>query len=212
MGWLFTQGFSKKELIADLIKPSKWAGGSMTTVAHCVRGNVLWMVREIYSRYTGHFERFIECDLLGSQKGYGWGYKDMDESMGPYYYSCPLPYLTGTRVLNRGWRKAVREYHAVRTRKMKVDELYPLRGDRTFVLRITSTRPLKGKNIQTGVAYKLRKAQLGERISDPGEEKTSRRVRCKFCKNLVPKATAHRHAGSWVGDECCWDERLRNSE
>jgi hypothetical protein len=38
------------------------------------------------------------------------------------------------------------------------------------------------------------------------------RVRCKFCSQLVPTATAHRHDGGWVGDACCWDERLRSSE
>ena len=39
-----------------------------------------------------------------------------------------------------------------------------------------------------------------------------RRVRCKFCGLLAPVATAHRHDGGWVGDDCCWDERLRSTE
>jgi len=33
-------------------------------------------------------------------------------------------------------------------------------------------------------------------------------VLCKICKALVPAATAHLHQGEWVGDACCWDERL----
>ncbi|MCP9209557.1 hypothetical protein [Streptomyces cucumeris] len=38
------------------------------------------------------------------------------------------------------------------------------------------------------------------------------RVECKFCRNSVPAQTAHRHDGNWVGDECCWDDRLRMTE
>ena len=37
-------------------------------------------------------------------------------------------------------------------------------------------------------------------------------VICKFCHAIVPEATAHLHQGEWVGDECCWDERLRTTE
>lgn len=37
-------------------------------------------------------------------------------------------------------------------------------------------------------------------------------VDCKFCHLQVPVSTAHWHNGNWVGDECCWDERLRSTE
>jgi hypothetical protein len=37
-------------------------------------------------------------------------------------------------------------------------------------------------------------------------------VTCKFCVKECIAATAHLHQGQWVGDECCWDERLRSSE
>jgi hypothetical protein len=36
--------------------------------------------------------------------------------------------------------------------------------------------------------------------------------RCKFCKDEVLLETAHRHDGGWVGESCCWDERLRMTE
>jgi hypothetical protein len=35
---------------------------------------------------------------------------------------------------------------------------------------------------------------------------------CKFCGHHCRASTAHRHDGGWVGDECCWDERLRSTE
>lgn len=37
-------------------------------------------------------------------------------------------------------------------------------------------------------------------------------VNCKFCHKSVPIKTAHLHDGGYVGDDCCWDERLRSSE
>lgn len=37
-------------------------------------------------------------------------------------------------------------------------------------------------------------------------------VVCKFCHEQVPADTAHPHQGAWVGDECCWDERLKATE
>lgn len=37
-------------------------------------------------------------------------------------------------------------------------------------------------------------------------------VTCCCCTQEAPKATAHRHQGQWIGDECCWIEQLRSSE
>jgi hypothetical protein len=37
-------------------------------------------------------------------------------------------------------------------------------------------------------------------------------VRCSVCGAACAAQTAHLHQGKWIGDECCWDERLRSSE
>jgi hypothetical protein len=44
---------------------------------------------------------------------------------------------------------------------------------------------------------------------DPDEEDL---VLCRFCGRQVPASTAHLYQGGWVGDDCCWDERLRSSQ
>ncbi len=52
----------------------------------------------------------------------------------------------------------------------------------------------------------------------PTPKPKGRRVRCHYCHKLVPQRTAHlihppefEDGGeAWVGDECCWDERLRD--
>lgn len=44
------------------------------------------------------------------------------------------------------------------------------------------------------------------------EEEVDAVVVCRFCHKKVPAATAHLVQKGWVGDECCWDERLKSSE
>ena len=39
-----------------------------------------------------------------------------------------------------------------------------------------------------------------------------RAVTCSMCNRVICAETAHLHAGDWVGDECCWDERLKMTE
>ena len=129
MGWLFKVGSTRRELIDERTRSSATAGpNSMavatTCLAHCYRGNlysgVLWSVWE--RTFTRHgeqaqpTERWITCDLLRYQKDYGWGYKDLDESVHPFYYSCPLKYLDLVPIDQYGgnaeWREGVRAYHA----------------------------------------------------------------------------------------------------
>ena len=37
-------------------------------------------------------------------------------------------------------------------------------------------------------------------------------VACSLCHELCEASKAHRHQDGWVGDECCWDERLKCTE
>lgn len=63
-----------------------------------------------------------------------------------------------------------------------------------------------------GLPTCMRNAQREAQKKRETQKPKLRRVRCKLCKNLVPRETAHRHQGGWIGDDCCWDERLRSSE
>lgn len=40
----------------------------------------------------------------------------------------------------------------------------------------------------------------------------AKRIRCLLCGKLASRKTAHRFQGNYVGDECCWEERLRATE
>ncbi|WP_081884600.1 hypothetical protein [Pseudomonas sp. AAC] len=118
MGWLFSSR-TRSELIQDLIRPEDTARASVRVLVHTLRGNVLWSVSEVTAKATGvhpdlapgESMRYIRCDLL-QRSGGEWGYKAMDESMAPYYYSCPLRYLDMAKELSPGWREKVRAHHA----------------------------------------------------------------------------------------------------
>lgn len=139
MGWLFQFNITRKELISEYTKNEnskdcnrfvKDKNGELnhyftrTCLKHCFRGNffigVLWSVWEISVKDKNtdtliESYRYIGCDLIKYHKNDGWGIKNMDESMHPYYFSCPLSYLSlaGTPRTQReaDWRKMVVEHH-----------------------------------------------------------------------------------------------------
>lgn len=138
MGWLY--GWSTRKELADHLI----SGNGVHTVAHCFKGNNLWAVQEYtYPARTyddkphpkaGETVRFIALYLLRGSNGSrdGWGYKDMDESAGPYYYNCPLSYLDMVpepdAEFAKCWRIKVREYHAKATRQLTRGQQIKLYG------------------------------------------------------------------------------------
>ena len=134
MGWLFTPGITRRSLIEERTK--NWQRTTddkllvtATCLAHCFRGGcfsgVLWSVWERNTfteddQLAKSTERWIACDLLQCRGGV-WGYKDMEESMGPFYFSCPLSYLEIVPVDKYGghaaWREKVKAYHTERRAK-----------------------------------------------------------------------------------------------
>jgi hypothetical protein len=112
MGWLFSNRWATKNDLVDYLKSPARNGENLELLASTVRGNRHWYV----ARYRKEEKdiTFIGLDLMQSGKEDGWGYKDMDESVGPYYYDCPLKYLdmVGEPVGNAAeWRAKVRERH-----------------------------------------------------------------------------------------------------
>ncbi|WP_413730161.1 hypothetical protein [Sodalis sp. RH22] len=119
MSWTFSH-WTRSELIHKLTQPDESEAVRYETIAHTLRGNVLWSVVRITAKQPdalgldiGQSIMFIACYLLQGS-GSGWGYKSMDESMHPFYYSCPQGYLSMAPEQSREWRKGVRAYHARR--------------------------------------------------------------------------------------------------
>ena len=158
MGWSFGWD-SKDSLLAERVRGSTSSSKTFRCAAHCYRGGraggVLWSVWVITNTETGSvLDSYIGCDLI-RRNGHEWGYKDMEESSGPCYYSCPLKYLDMVPVPKSTyapkWREKVRAYHAVHNRKLTKGATYEatpgLRlGDRGKIthIRADSLRPIRG--------------------------------------------------------------------
>lgn len=155
MGWLFSEQ-SRNALIHERCAPWKNEHVESNVIKHSLRGNCLWKVIEHKLLPDGKVERFIALDLI-QVHGREAGYKDMDESMGPYYYSCPLSYLELVpEVTNEEWRKGVRSYHARRNQKLELGQVVKLTNNESY--KLVSLRPLKGVN--GGVLYRIPRRML----------------------------------------------------
>lgn len=125
MGWLCdTYPRSKADFIRSRFQD--FAPAAEVIAHHCVT-RTLWMVLEVkdnskhYTRWpVGH--RFLLLDLVECEKGC-WGYKDMDETCGPYESDCPLRFLDmvpqpeGQYVAD--FRQRVRDFHAKKRDRQK---------------------------------------------------------------------------------------------
>lgn len=121
MGWLFSPRWTNRaELLAHLRRPERYAPNYELLRSQAVGNNHWYLVHN-----KAHDKIFIGLDLMAGSgrqcQSHGWGYKDMDESAGPYQLNCPLGYLdqasepTGYAI---EWREKVREYHAKRTARL----------------------------------------------------------------------------------------------
>ncbi len=112
MGWYGTYGQSKKQQVAELIEGNE----NKKYVAHSLKGNHLWVVWDL-----GEKGKVIGLDLLAVEKGYAYN-KPLDETMGPFYYDCPLILLEKAgedSLANKEWRNKVVEYWADKANKKK---------------------------------------------------------------------------------------------
>lgn len=171
MGWLIDHLPSeKKDYIARLV--AEMSRGEWKTLAHACHGNELWMLTE----HPKHGVIILLC-LLRSERGGCWGYKDMDESMGPCYYKCPLAYLDRAPERNAEWRAKVRAYHAKRqdsrniVRKLKPGMTVKLRGSVPNTFRVVEVgRKIVGVAVTSGQRFRLPKARIVEIVEESHDQ------------------------------------------
>lgn len=149
---------TKQDMINEIIKDYS----TCKVIDKSCIGNHLWILVQHPDGNT-----FIDFCLLSSGKkhGIGWGYKPMNEEMHPYYYSCPLKFLSKAPVLNQKWRDGVIKYHETRKGKgIELGKEYPLSGSwkigGTLCTSITliCKKPLMAilnKNINTKIPRKM---------------------------------------------------------
>ena len=127
MGWLFhTTDYGKKAFIEERTGNSTHGDNKWECLAHSLKGNHLWKVIRYTNLAKNEVRTFVALDLIAKERNGGWGYKDMDESAGPYYVDCPLKFLnmsdepTAEYQYAVEWRKKVREHHANKNSTSKV--------------------------------------------------------------------------------------------
>ena len=140
MGWLFTNGTTREAMVQRATRPFggvREEGGvkiqwERRVIARSYSGNNLWTVcGEFRGPEGGELTedeslRFIALFLI--RGGHGeWGYKDVEESMGPLELTCPPKFLDmtpdpGWRWDGRPWRERVREHWAAK--KIKQGAIY----------------------------------------------------------------------------------------
>ena len=123
MGWLFSYdpGFGRKQLLEDLRSPRRF-GEHIKLLQSSAVGNHHWYLAKT-TKPDGSEVTWIGLDLMqGGGRNQGWGYKDMSESMGPYYYDCPITYLdkaSPAKGCAIEWRAKVRSYHEAKKKRPK---------------------------------------------------------------------------------------------
>jgi hypothetical protein len=115
MGTYFTTNATQADIIRELVEPLKASGHLVTSRKVVEQGEpVLWTV-EKGERNSNPYQ-FIGCYVLRKSPG-GWGYKPMDETMGPCFYGVPKSWLdkypcivpNGQKGYSDSWRQEVRD-------------------------------------------------------------------------------------------------------
>jgi hypothetical protein len=120
MGWIFATFEYRQALIDELTQSYESENAFHTCVEYKSMPGIVWAVWEQVDKHTGKASRYITCYLIKG-KIPNVGYKAMDESMGPCYYSCPLEYLDMVpepqSKYSEGWRDKVRAHHKPKGQK-----------------------------------------------------------------------------------------------
>lgn len=152
MGWLFCEP-TRRHLV-DRILGDRFTGEQVRRLDHSLQGNKLWV---LYAYTHDPDKRFIVLYKLAGTRGdlhpdyCRWGYKDVDESMGPCEYGCPErllaqstdqhDYAVSWREDCRAWnkREAARKKHV---RALKRGDKFEYGGGRKPITFVSaSTRP-----------------------------------------------------------------------
>jgi hypothetical protein len=183
MGWSFECGASKEKIVADLLKP--WTPNEKIVSCVALKSkltkegaySVLWV---LWEQVTNEYlvtdfrktEKFIACYLLALDKGYGWGYKDMCASMGPYYYSCPVEWFSEVSVENKEWRDKVlivkeeKKEKNMRYKAVRAGESYRILGSKVVpIVKIIYKKGRSWIGCYAGKNYRIPCSMLGEVVA-----------------------------------------------
>ena len=174
MGWLFCKP-TRDDLVQHLLGAH---AGHLERVDHALVGNALWVLY----RDKASSKTFILLFMLKGARGsahdpWRWGYKDVDESMGPCDTSCPERLLAAScddSEVAVAWRERCRAQHADRrqreqfVRNLKPGDLFAY-GDCVYrhVRRSHNGRHPVGLNLETLETAALYSTGIRPLAADP---------------------------------------------
>lgn len=116
MGWTFS---SKRQTLAQFqnerildMRSSSWIVRDIEFTP-----GAIWYALEWPATPDRPMSRLIAVDLIEGNAGGGWGYKPLDETMGPCNHQCPLrmlDYVPDPGCFATEWRGRVRAWHEMR--------------------------------------------------------------------------------------------------
>jgi|SRR5699024_8932659 len=116
MGWTFTYDKTRAEVFDAILHGFN---DGCTVRKYRLVGNHLWIILDT-PRHPLIWLTLLEAGGPGS----GYGYKHMDETMGPCYYDCPESFLDEVPAPSgrwvTGWRAEVRKYHQKRRERSRM--------------------------------------------------------------------------------------------
>lgn len=153
-------------MVEGLLNGQSTESSKFETLARKFIGNNLWAKMRRTDLKTGVAVTFIVLFMLRRYAANDWGYKDVDESMGPTLVNCPLSFLDGlsppSGVHDAEWRARVRDYHqrigTGRAKRAKVGDYVGLSGCIVPYVKIEKLRPLRGSH--SGAVYRLSRGHL----------------------------------------------------
>jgi hypothetical protein len=171
MGWLFSDRWATRaDLVKHLRRPERFGENRELLRATTIGNNHWYLVR---IKDTGRV--WIGLDLMqgGGRHNPGWGYKDLDESVGPCECNCPLAYIKAASPVEAGvgyahdFRERVRRYHAKMASKRAPEPGLVIKsGDHEYRLD-SPAGPCRGwivSRVGDGARFRMPAAQLSRAL------------------------------------------------
>jgi hypothetical protein len=117
MGWTFSTYFdSNRRAVLDQEFQYETPTASTRVIKSAMVGSTYYAAVENMNKQTGERKVFALIALTRAGRDGGWGYKDMDETMGPYETRCPASILDLLSPTDNQyaleWRQRCRDYIA----------------------------------------------------------------------------------------------------
>lgn len=149
MGWTFTRqtGLDKSFFVNNMIQEH-----SPRIQEHQVCGNEVWAIAKSHNG-----TQYITLFLVKKHKGF-WGYKEIDESMGPYYYKCPKKFIDkvpATCKVSEQWRERWAEEQERKKFKIEIGKTYLLHSGKKVLIVGKLPRGWLGIHEETQYQYRV---------------------------------------------------------